>query len=162
MRHDPSDDGPRPRGRWIPKATHGAALLLGVMVWYALPVERSSDDVAPAEASRRIRSREPAAQASAWVDATLASLRARDNAEQPENARPATMEEFLEESRKDAEKSWRERNDEIDQIIAKARTMRGLSDPAAAIRAAQRGNEAAMKTNWCSFSIGWTRILTRH
>lgn len=61
-----------------------------------------------------------------------------ENAKEREDEKPATMKEFLTERRKDAEKCWRERNDEIDQIIAKARTMRGLSDPAAALRESQR------------------------
>ena len=137
MKHDPTTGAPPPRRHWIPKATHGAALLLGILAWQVLADKQVPDDVTPAEAAQRIRGRNDARQAAAWVDASLAGMRL-ENAKEREDDKPATMEEFLMERRKDAEKWWRERNDEIDQIIAKARTMRGLADPAAALRESQR------------------------
>lgn len=131
--------------RWIPKASHVGAFLLGVAVWLALRGEPSPDSTQPEEAAQLSQRADSAARASAWVDATLTKLRADGAAAERENARAATMEEFLEENRKDSEKWGRKRNEEIDQIVREARSIRGISNPAAALRAAQMGDAAYVK-----------------
>lgn len=121
------------------------AFLLGVAVWLVLRGEPSPDPKQPEEAARFPQRLDSAARASAWVDATLTKLRADGAAAERENTRAATMEEFLGENRKDSEKWWRERNEEIDRIVRDARSMRGISYPAAALRAAQTGDAGNLK-----------------
>jgi hypothetical protein len=163
-------------GRWVPKPTHGVALLLGVIAWQVLPHDQAPDDAQLTKSVRRSHTRDSSAQASAWVDATLASLRKKDRAAEKEHLRPATMEEFLKETRQESEKWWLEANVELDQILAKSKAMGRLSDPAAALRAALRedgGNVeklaifqdwldadpdaalAEMRRNWRMFELGY-------
>lgn len=144
MRHLSSDGGRRLRSRWIPTATHGAALLLGVLVWIALFGDRSSGLPRSAEAARHQASRVAVDQATAWTDAALTRMRGKETAKEREETGPATLEEFLEEDRKDRKKWWQTRDEELDQVIARAQKMRGPSDPAATIRAAVRNQPNQM------------------
>lgn len=118
------------------------AFLLGVAVWLVLRGEPSPDPKQPEEAARFPQRPDSAARASAWVDARLREL--LTNVVTSEK-KATTMEEFLDENRKDSEKWWRERNEEIDRIVRDARSMRGISDPAAALRAAQTGDAGNLK-----------------
>lgn len=118
------------------------AFLLGVAVWLVLRGEPSPDPKQPEEAARFPQRPDSAARASAWVDARLREL--LTNVVTSEK-KATTMEEFLDENRKDSEKWWRERNEEIDRIVRDARSKRGISDPAAALRAAQTGDAGNLK-----------------
>lgn len=125
-----------------PKPSHLGAFLLGIAAWLALRGTPSPEAQQPEEAPRHFRRQDAQAIGSAWVDARLREM--RENEAAPEG-KAATMEEFLAEQRKDSEKWRRERNEEIDQIFREARSLRGVSDPAAALRAAQTGDAGYKK-----------------
>ncbi|MFM2198496.1 MAG: hypothetical protein RLZZ505_1928 [Verrucomicrobiota bacterium] len=116
--------------------------MLGIAVWLALRGTPSPDAQQPEEAPRFSRRQDAEAIGSAWVDARLRELRADEAASEK---KAATMEEFLDENRKDSEKWWRERNEEIDQIFREARALRSITDPVAALRAAQTGDAGYKK-----------------
>ncbi len=132
-----SDTGSRPSRRWIPLATHGVALLLGILVWNG---ERAPDAPQREELARRIPRQGAASQASAWIDARLGKLRETDSVIKSETE-TATMAEFLEANRKEKLGYWQERNDDIDGIIAKASGMHDLVDPAAALAQLRKEGE---------------------
>lgn len=134
MSHYSSDAGPRLRNSWNPKATHGVALLLGILVWHGIHRERVSIESQPAEASRRLLRPDAAKEASAWIDANVEKPQSTDLVNETQ---AATMAEFLEDNRKEMAK-WRQtRNEDLDHLIAQAERMRGPAD-SVAVRAALR------------------------
>lgn len=136
--YEPTDGISRTRDGWIPKATHGAALLLGVLAWHALLGDPAPDVAEPTEAARQLQHLEPTAQSAAWIDASLAKMRSLENANAAANNPPPTIEKFLKLLRQEWEEGWQEEDRELDQIVAKARSMHAISDPAAALLAALR------------------------
>ena len=126
----------------ILKPSHVGAFFLGIAVWLALRGTPSPEAQQPDEAPRYSRRQDAEAIGSAWVDARLRELRTNVGTSEK---KAATMEEFLDENRKDTEESWRIKNEEIDQIFMEARSLRGVSDPVAALRAAQTGDAGYKK-----------------
>lgn len=128
--------------RLLPRASLVGAFLLGVAAWLAMRVEPTPESTQPEEATWTSRRPDSAALASAWVDDTLSMLRTGRVAEEKQ---PATMEEFLAENRKNSEKWRKERNEELDQIVREARSMRGISDPLEALRAVRPSQDGYLK-----------------
>lgn len=128
----------RSRDGCVSQATHGVALLLGVVVWYVSDRERAPVFAEPSEVAQQLHSSDPTTQATAWIDASLAKMRSQKNAAEAENARPLTKEKFLKDRRQESEKYRREKNNQLDQIVARANAIRGIADPIAALHAAQR------------------------
>lgn len=109
-----------------------------MVVWHVIARERASVAAGPSEVARQLHRSDPTAQATAWIDASLGKMRSQKNAAEAENVGPLTKGKFLRDRRQESEKYWREKNDQLDQIIARARNLRGITDPAAALHAAQR------------------------
>jgi hypothetical protein len=126
LSHHSSDPDPRLASRWIPKATHGVALLLGILIWNGRHSEQVTNESQPAEAARKQVRPDAASQAGAWINAKLARLREPDPASETE---PASMAEFLEQNRKETAKWRKERNDDLDRYVAQADRMRGPAAP---------------------------------
>jgi hypothetical protein len=143
--HDPAEGGVRTSRHWLQGATLVGALLLGVAAGLAMRDEPPPAVSRQEEPTTIFQRSDADARASAWVDATFKKLRTDRAAADQDIPRPATMAEFLANGRADSEKWWRQRNEDLDQIVTQARAMRDLNDPVAALRDVRRSRDGYLK-----------------